>query len=100
DAFGAIQYKGAGTFLAGGAGVTPFISILKSLEYHDRLKGNALIFANKEERDIFLRDEFQTLLGHRFTNVLSQERTEGYHFGRIDKEFLKSEISDFSQYFY
>src|SRR5690606_15840493 len=100
DAFGAIQYKGKGTFLAGGAGVTPFISILKSLEYQDRLEGNVLIFANKEERDIFLKDEFQTLLGSRFINILSQEKTEGHHFGLIDKEFLKSEIMDFSQYFY
>ena len=100
DAFGAIQYKGKGTFLAGGAGITPFIAILKSLEYQDQLNDNRLVFANKEERDIFLKDEFKTLLGRRFLNILSEEKTAGHRFGLIDKEFLKSEISDFSQYFY
>ena len=32
DVFGAIAYKGEGLFIAGGAGVTPFISIFKHLE--------------------------------------------------------------------
>ncbi len=100
DVFGAITYKGKGTFLAGGAGVTPFIAILKSLEYHDEMKDNALIFANKEEKDIFLRDKFETMLGRRFLNILSEEETEDFPQGHMDKAFLKSTLSDFSQYFY
>lgn len=100
DVFGAIQYKGKGTFLAGGAGVTPFIAILKSLEYQDEMNDNSLIFANKEEKDIFLQDKFGTMLGRRFLNILSEEKTEDYPHGHMDKEFLKSTISDFSQYFY
>lgn len=32
DIFGAIHYKGEGTFIAGGAGVTPFISIFRDLK--------------------------------------------------------------------
>jgi len=99
DIFGAIQFKGKGTFLAGGAGVTPFIAILKSLG-QDQIGNNTLIFANKEEKDIFLKNEFESLLGDRFLNVLSEEKTEKYAHGHIDKEFLKSTISDFSQYFY
>jgi len=31
EVFGAISYKGEGLFIAGGAGVTPFISILRGL---------------------------------------------------------------------
>ena len=31
DVFGAINYKGEGVFIAGGAGVTPFISIFRYL---------------------------------------------------------------------
>jgi predicted ferric reductase len=31
DVFGAIQYKGPGVFIAAGAGITPFIAILRSL---------------------------------------------------------------------
>ncbi|MCK7517280.1 MAG: hypothetical protein MZV64_05925 [Ignavibacteriales bacterium] len=32
DVFGAINYKGEGVFIAGGAGVTPFISIFRYLQ--------------------------------------------------------------------
>lgn len=35
DVFGAIQYKGEGVFIAGGAGVTPFIAIIRDL-YHGK----------------------------------------------------------------
>src|SRR5436190_14196571 len=31
DVFGAIQYKGQGVFIAGGAGITPFIAIFRAL---------------------------------------------------------------------
>jgi ferredoxin-NADP reductase len=31
DSWGAIDYKGPGYFIAGGAGITPFIAILRSL---------------------------------------------------------------------
>lgn len=33
DVWGAIQYKGEGTFIAGGAGVTPFIAIFRQLHH-------------------------------------------------------------------
>ncbi|MUH34597.1 flavodoxin reductase [Zobellia amurskyensis] len=100
DVFGAIQYKGKGTFLAGGAGVTPFISILRSLEMQNDLVKNALIFANKAEKDIFLRDEFENLLGRNYVNVLSEENIAKYAHGHIDENFMRSTISDYSQYFY
>src|SRR5258707_11043624 len=32
EAWGAIEYKGQGVFIAGGAGVTPFISIFRNLQ--------------------------------------------------------------------
>jgi len=38
DVFGAIQYKGQGVFIAGGAGVTPFISIFRSLNAKREIK--------------------------------------------------------------
>ncbi|MEJ2585918.1 MAG: flavodoxin reductase [Robiginitalea sp.] len=100
DVFGAIKYKGEGTFLAGGAGVTPFIAILKSLEEKNKLSNNTLIFANKTAKDIFLKDTFENLLGPRFQNILSQEDTEKYASGRIDLKFLEATVTDFSQYFY
>ncbi|MDC6388871.1 flavodoxin reductase [Maribacter sp. PR1] len=100
DVFGAIQFKGKGVFLAGGAGVTPFIAIFKSLGFQNEMDYNSLIFANKTEKDIFLEQEFETLLGKRFMNILSEEETQKYPTGHIDRDFLKSIIKDFSQYFY
>ncbi len=100
DAWGAIEFKGKGVFIAGGAGVTPFIAILRHLRSEDKLAGNKLIFANKSPDDIILEDEFNTLLGDQFINVLDDKGNTDYHEGRIDKEFLKEQISDFDQHFY
>ena len=52
EPFGTIQYQGKGVFLAGGVGITPFIAILRQLHHTDQLKGNTLIFSNKEAKDI------------------------------------------------
>lgn len=100
EVFGAIEYKGKGAFLAGGSGVTPFISILKSLEAKKELPGNSLIFANKNKEDIFLKDTFESMLGSNYINLLSDESTEEYPKGHIDKDFLQNTFSDFNQYFY
>lgn len=100
EVYGTIQYKGKGIFIAGGAGITPFIAILKSLEKQDNLNGNSLIFANKTEKDIFLKEQFQKLLGQNYLNILSEEKKENYAHGRIDREFLRKMVTDFSNYFY
>jgi ferredoxin-NADP reductase len=37
DVWGAITYKGKGVFIAGGAGITPFISIFRDLSARNEL---------------------------------------------------------------
>lgn len=100
DVWGAISYKGKGVFIAGGAGITPFISIFRDLQSKNEISGNKLVFANKSKSDIILESEFKELLGNSFINILSDERIEEYHFGRIDEDFLSANIKDFSQNFY
>ncbi|MCC5913101.1 MAG: flavodoxin reductase [Balneolaceae bacterium] len=102
DPWGTIEYKNDGVFLAGGAGVTPFIAIFRDLHKRGNTEGNTLIFSNKTDKDIILKEEFEKILGDRFINVITDEPTEEHIFydGHIDKEFLKSKISDFSQSFY
>lgn len=100
DSFGDILYKNTGTFIAGGAGVTPFIANLRQLNEDNRLAGNRLIYSNQTEEDIILRKEFEDLLGDNFINTLTRNRSDKYHFGRIDKVYLKELIRDFSHYFY
>lgn len=100
DSWGAIQYKGKGVFIAGGAGVTPFIGILKSLQAKGELVGNRLIFANKTAKDVVLESYFRDLLGDSFISILDKEEVSGHEFGMIDKAFLKKHIQDFTQKFY
>lgn len=100
DVFGAITYQGEGVFIAGGAGVTPFISIFRQLKADGKLNGNQLIFANKEKKDIIYKGELDELFGENFINILSEEETKEYAHGHIDKDFLKKHIDDTNQKFY
>jgi len=100
EVFGAISYKGEGVFIAGGAGVTPFISIFRYLQSKNKVGDNKLIFANKTKEDIILGLEFKSLLGENFINILSDEKPGEYAHGQITEGFLKANISDFNQQFY
>lgn len=92
DVFGAIVYRGEGVFIAGGAGVTPFICIFRYLQSKNKTGNNKLIFANKTIGDIILADEFGKLLNKNFINILSDETAAGYAHGRITEGFLKDHI--------
>jgi ferredoxin-NADP reductase len=98
--FGTIIYQGEGIFIAGGAGVTPFIAIFKDLESTGKLKGNKLICANKTKEDIILKDWFSQLLGNQFINILSEEDAPGYAHGRIDKKFIQQSVDAQRHYYY
>jgi ferredoxin-NADP reductase len=102
DPWGTIEYQGPGVFLAGGAGVTPFIAILRELHENGKIADNKLIFSNKTEEDIILEDEFADMLGDNFVNVITNGSTDQYISlnGFIDKEFLDDQIDDFDQPFY
>jgi len=93
DVFGAISYKGEGVFIAGGAGVTPFISIFRYLQSKKETGDNKLIFANKTKEDIILAQEFENLLSNNFINILSDEKENGYAHGQITESFLKDHIN-------
>lgn len=98
--FGDISYKGEGIFIAGGAGVTPFIAIFKELEKENKTGHNKLIFANKTKADIILEEKFDELLGKNFINILSAETVPGYEHGFISAELIKKHIDEHTKYFY
>ncbi len=100
DVWGAIEYKGEGVFLAGGAGVTPFIAILRQLYKENKINNNKLIFTNKTENDIILEKEFTEILGKNFINTLTDEKKGGYDNRLIDEAYLKEKIDNFKQHFY
>lgn len=100
DVWGAISYKGEGIFIAGGAGITPFLSIFRFLASENRIRGNKLIFANKTKADIIHESELNKLLGNAFINILSDEFVEGYEHGFITEQLIKSNLLPGNRKFY
>lgn len=100
DVFGAIQYKGPGIFIAGGSGITPFISIFRDLHKKKQLDGNRLIYSNKTSDDVIMQEELQIMLKSNFVRLLTHENVVGFIGRRIDRNFLIENIADFGQHFY
>jgi ferredoxin-NADP reductase len=100
DVWGAIEYKGPGYFIAGGAGITPFIAILRSLDAKKEAAGNKLFFSNKTSSDIIYKEELENILGTDVVFVLTREQKKGFMNGRIDAAFIQEHMSDFKKHFY
>jgi len=98
--FGDIAYKGEGVFIAGGAGITPFIAIFKDLARKQLMGNNTLLFANKTKADIIDESRFASLLGNRFINVLSDENRAGYEHGFISSDLIQKHQKDYLKYYY
>jgi len=99
EVFGAINYQGPGLFIAGGAGLTPFISILRQLKKDGKLEGNVLLFANHTEDDIIIKDELDEMLGKSHIDFIA-EPLSGKKGRRIDKNVLKQHLSPEIKYCY
>ena len=100
DVWGAIEYKGPGYFIAGGAGITPFIAILRALYKKNSIGDNRLFFSNNTSNDIILREELTAMLGNKALYVITDEPDSQYYNGYINKEFLLKQITDFSKNIY
>lgn len=86
--FGAISDQGAGVFIAGGAGITPMIAVLrKRLHDHGTLEGSTLVFANKTEADIIWRDKFEAMKGLK-TAFVVDEAGASVPQQRLDRDYL------------
>ena len=100
DAWGAIHYDGEGVFIAGGAGVTPFIAIFRNLYHQGKIGKNRLLFSNRTDSDIILRTEFEQMLGTNFINIITRDQNTQFYKGIIDKSFLVKNAAPFNQHFY
>ena len=100
EVWGAIEYKGPGVFIAGGAGITPFLAIFRHLHQQKAAVGNTLFFSNKTGEDVIEEDQLRSILGENAHFILSREQKAGYESGHIDAEFLKARITNFKQPFY
>jgi ferredoxin-NADP reductase len=100
DAWGVIEYKGPGYFIAGGAGITPFIAILRQLHKDGKIGGNTLFFSNKTDQDIILKEELEAMLGNSAHFIITGQSDSEYDKRKINADFLKTEVNDFTKHFY
>ncbi|WP_010137204.1 FAD-binding oxidoreductase [Oceanicola sp. S124] len=98
--FGALSDRGPGTFIAAGAGITPFLAILRARAASRRLGGCRLIYTNKTAADIILHDELSALPGLTSHFTVTDEAAPGVEKARIDRGWLKGRIEDVSGRFY
>jgi 3-phenylpropionate/trans-cinnamate dioxygenase ferredoxin reductase subunit len=107
-AFSVDRYRRAPgyVFIAGGIGITPVMSMLRSLADRGDPRPLLLIYANKNWRDVTFREEIQDLerrLNLRIVHVLEDppESWSGEK-GMVDKDLLKRhlpELADLQEYF-
>jgi ferredoxin-NADP reductase len=93
DVFGSAAYQGEGVFIAGGSGVSQYISIFRHLHSEGKIGRNKLIFANKTKNDIIFAREFKELFGGNFINIISDEEVQGFSYGPITAGFLNEHMS-------
>lgn len=100
DPWGAITYQGKGTFIAGGAGLTPMLAILKDQAAKKADAVQKLIFSNKKQKDLFLKENLETYTNGRLLLTFTEDTVAGAEQGRVDKDFLRKHLQNFDQFFY
>jgi ferredoxin-NADP reductase len=100
DVWGTITYRGPGVFICGGAGVTPFIAILRDLHHNRKMEGHTLVASNRTEADIILRNEFEAMRGLETIWTVTDDTQSSLLHDRIDGNFLKTHVKNFDQNFY
>jgi hypothetical protein len=101
DPWGAIEYQGPGLFIAGGAGITPFLAILRDLHQRDELEGNILLYSNSKTEGIIAAAELKTMLGDACNFFVTDGDEDDYREERLTKDILEEFKEDADgPYFY
>lgn len=100
DPWGTIGYRGPGVFIAAGAGITPFLAIMRQLRDDRRLPGHGLIFANKTAADVICEKELRAAFGQQAHFLVEHGAGPGFDAGFVDGDLLKRRIEDWDQHFY
>jgi predicted ferric reductase len=81
-------------FIAGGVGITPFISIIKNnLNKKEKI---TLLYSSKTEKDIIFKKELDKIKKPWFRKIyLLRERKKGNEFGYFTKELIEKYVFDF-----
>lgn len=100
DAWGAIQFKGKGTFIAGGAGITPMLAILRDQALKQSDAVEQIIFSNKKKKDLFLEKELKAVSNGNLLLTYTQENVDGAEHERVNETFLRKHLKTVDQFFY
>ncbi len=87
-------------FLAGGVGVTPFVSMFRSIHNKKQAPRITLLYGNRTEKTIAYKTELETLIAklpnnkiiHILSEVSEQNQWQG-HKGFLTKEILEKEVA-------
>jgi ferredoxin-NADP reductase len=90
--------KGPGVFIAGGAGITPFMAMLRQMHVDGTIGNSRLFFSNKQSDDIFFHDELKKILGNRYIDILTREKENAHQ--KIDEAFLLKNTDRVEQPYY
>ncbi len=87
-------------FIAGGIGITPFMSIIRQQVKSDTdLNKLMVMYSNKTKADIVFYDELEKIKSEnkikQVINFLTQENVTGFESGRINVEAIKKQVADY-----
>ncbi len=85
-------------FIAGGVGITPFLSILRSMAHRKDKTGTTLLWSNRTEEDAPCRGEVTDLEGRipalRVVRVFTRNAPEGAAIARLGRTLLEREVGE------
>ena len=83
-------------FIAGGVGITPFMSMVKDNINKTNKKEITLLYGSKTEKDIIFKKELDGINQSwlRKVYVLSEEKNNNYKYGRVNEEILSKYVKD------
>lgn len=83
-------------FIAGGVGITPFMSIIKHMVRREAKNDITLLYGSRTERDIIFKKELENINEDWLKKVfvLSGESSDRYEEGYIDKEIIEKYVKD------
>jgi NAD(P)H-flavin reductase len=88
--------------IAGGSGITPFMSIIEYAA--DKRLGNKIIlfFSNRSEKEVIFRSRLEKIDKITFVNTLTNEKPEGWRgeLGYINKGMIEKHVKEPKKYLY